>query len=179
MARVLVCFRARALLLALAAAPALPAAAEVNYALLAGYRTWEGDAAPLETHGGVGMLHQFDFGPAAWDWRPELGLTGATEVLDDRGQGELALGIARRWRADDAELRLSAGAVWLETHDGSREATVTGAYLQASVLWHLGERFALGLSARAGEVEDAVVGGARLPNDYRQVALALSWRFGD
>lgn len=177
MARPLVC--ARHVLLALACALGPSAAAEVNYSLHVGTRVWEGDVTVFELGGGLGAQHQFDFGPAAWDWRPELALAGGGEILGDNGQSEFAFGVARRWRKDDTELRLSAGAVRLEAHDDQRKAWVSGAYLQATLLWHLGQRFGLGVSARAGEVEDAVVSGVTLPNDYRQLTVTLNWRFGD
>lgn len=155
------------------------ASAEVNYSLHAGLRSWEGDNAGFESNSGISLQHQFDFGPGAWDWRPELGFGWANEVLDDRGESEFSIGIARRWRTDDTELRLSLGGLWGEAHDSNRRADVTGAYFQAGLIWHVGARFGLGTSARWGEIEDTVVAGNNLPNDFRQLTLALHWRFGN
>lgn len=177
MVRIPVCARL-ALLLAAASASA-PAAAEVGFAWSMVGRDFElHHAAYDESAGGLG--YQFDFGPARWSFRPEIAFTSVQpNAFSNDGQNEYAAGVAWRMREDDVGFRLSGGAAEIKTFDGARQDRVKGAYLQATVIWHAGERFQLGLSWRGFQGQDTAVAGRELGVDYRQFGVVLGWRFGD
>jgi hypothetical protein len=169
----------RSVLLLLAMAAATPAAAEVGFAWSLAVREFElRNAAFDESAGGFG--YQFDFGPARWALRPEVAFTSVSpSVFSNDGQREYAAGLAWRMREDDIGFRLSGGAAEIKAFDGARDDRVKGAYLQAAVIWHAGERFQLGLSWRGFQGQDTEVAGRELGVDYRQFGAFLGWRFGD
>jgi hypothetical protein len=155
------------------------AAAEVNFVWSAVGREFEMNHAAYDANAS-GSSYQLDFGPGRWTLRPEIAFTSVSaNIFSNDGQYEYAAGIAWRMREDDVGFRLSGGVARLKTFDGPLEAEVDGAYLQAAVIWHPGERFHLGMSWRGYAGEDAEVAGRELGVDYRQFGVFLGWRFGD
>jgi len=170
---------ARLALLALAFCVVPRAAAEVDFAWSMVGRSYEPRNATYD-ESASGLAYRLDFGPSTWVLRPEVEFTSVkASIFSNDGQYEYAAGLAWRMREDDVGFRLSGGAAQIKTFDGALEARVDGAYLQAAVIWHPGERFHLGLSWRGFAGEDAVVAGRELGVDYRQFGLFLGWRFGD
>ena len=153
------------------------AAADVGMSFLLVERNFQMHGAAFDASGpGEGVA--LDFGAADWRWRPEVTFFHAAGLSSDDGQQEYALGLARLWGQDKTVFRLSGGIAQIDTFDGSREAWASGAYLRASLLWLLGARFSLGLTARALEGGDVMVSGEQLAVDYSQFGMVVNWRLG-
>lgn len=178
--------------LSLAVAATVPALADANLSVIAGWRTlfheveWE----PVEDQNVLGIM--FDAGKASWPVRVDVAFQVSNEdstihhdcTGDETTRVKMtegSVGVLRFFRSGAGRVRpyLGGGGVVIGAtmYDNRHDGTSFAVYLRGGVLWRVGGGFSLGIDSRILLDSDIEHLHWSYNADYAQIGAIVRWEY--
>jgi hypothetical protein len=115
-----------------------------------------------------------DFGPDAWVFRPELGITLSFDLVGSGDEAELGAGAIGYWDAAAFTAHFGIGASSLSADLLGDSATNSGLYVHGGLSWAGGWR-RIGFDVRYVKTRESNIGGTSVGGGFVQLAFLIGF----